>query len=38
MSVREPAVKKLKPEELFTLNYLKQLDQSGYIDQLYRTK
>ena len=38
MSVREPAVKKLKPEELFTLNYLKQLDQSGYIDQLYQTK
>ncbi len=35
MSVREPAVKKLKAEELFTLSYLKQLDQSGYIDQLY---
>jgi NitT/TauT family transport system substrate-binding protein len=38
MSVREPAVKKLKPEELFTLTYLKQLDQSGYIDQLYQAK
>ena len=38
MGVREPAVKKLKPEELFTLSYLKQLDQSGYIDQLYQAK
>jgi ABC-type nitrate/sulfonate/bicarbonate transport system substrate-binding protein len=38
MSVREPAVKKLKAEELFTLSYLKQLDQSGYIDQLYQSK
>lgn len=38
MSVREPAVKKLKAEELFTLSYLKQLDQSGYIDQLYQQK
>jgi ABC-type nitrate/sulfonate/bicarbonate transport system substrate-binding protein len=38
MSVREPAVKKLKPEELFTLNYLRQLDQSGFIDQLYQSK
>ena len=38
MSVREPAVKKLKSEELFTLSYLKQLDQSGYIDQLYQSK
>jgi hypothetical protein len=38
MSVREPAVKKLKAEELFNLSYLKQLDQSGYIDQLYQAK
>jgi NitT/TauT family transport system substrate-binding protein len=38
MSVREPAVKKLKPEELFNLSYLTKLDQSGYIDQLYGTK
>ena len=38
MSIREPAVKKLKAEELFTLTYLRQLDQSGYIDQLYQSK
>jgi ABC-type nitrate/sulfonate/bicarbonate transport system substrate-binding protein len=38
MSPREPLVKKLKAEELFNLSYLKQLDQSGYIDQLYEAK
>jgi len=38
MSVREPAVKKLKPEELFNLTYLTKLDQSGFIDQLYQSK
>ena len=38
MSPREPLVKKLKAEELFNLSYLKQLDQSGYIDQLYQAK
>jgi len=36
MSVREPAVKKLKPEELFNLSYLTKLDQSGFIDRLYQ--
>ena len=38
MSSRDPLVKKLKAEELFNLSYLKQLDQSGYIDQLYQGK
>ena len=38
MSSRDPLVKKLKAEELFNLSYLKQLDQSGYIDQLYQAK
>src|SRR5499425_1024691 len=38
MSTRDPLVKKLKAEELFNLNYLKQLDQSGYIDQLYQSR
>jgi ABC-type nitrate/sulfonate/bicarbonate transport system substrate-binding protein len=38
MSVREPSVKKLKPEELFNLSYLTKLDQSGFIDQLYQGK
>jgi ABC-type nitrate/sulfonate/bicarbonate transport system substrate-binding protein len=38
MGVRDPAVRKLKADELFTLNYLKQLDQNGYIDQLYPSK
>jgi ABC-type nitrate/sulfonate/bicarbonate transport system substrate-binding protein len=36
MSPRDPLVKKLKAEELFNLSYLKQLDQSGFIDQLYK--
>ena len=38
MGVRDPAVRKLRADDLFTLNYLKQLDQSGYIDQLYQSK
>src|SRR5262245_55605325 len=38
MGVREPAVKKLKPEELFNLSYLTKLDQSGFIDQLYQAR
>jgi hypothetical protein len=38
MSVREPAMKKLKAEELFNLTYLTKLDQSGFIDQLYQGK
>ncbi len=38
MSSREPLVKKLKGDDLFNLSYLKQLDQSGYIDQLYQSK
>lgn len=36
MAPREPLIKKLKAEELFHLTFLKQLDQSGFIDQLYR--
>ena len=36
MGAREPAVKKLKIEELFNLTFLRQLDQSGFIDQLYK--
>jgi hypothetical protein len=38
MGVRDLPVRKLKADDLFTLNYLKQLDQSGYIDQLYQSK
>lgn len=38
MSVREPSVKKLKPEEFFNLTYLTKVDQSGFIDQLYQSK
>lgn len=38
MSAREPAVKKLKADELFNLTLLRQLDQSGFIDQLYAAK
>jgi hypothetical protein len=36
MSPREPLVKKLKADELFNLSFLKQLGQSGFIDQLYQ--
>jgi hypothetical protein len=36
MSSRDPSVKELRAEELFNCSYLKQLNQSGYIDQLYK--
>ena len=36
MGTREPAVRKLKSEELFNLTFLRQLDQNGFIDQLYK--
>jgi len=36
MSPREPLVKKLKAEELFNLSFLRQLDQNGFIDELYK--
>ncbi len=36
MSPREPLVKKLKSDELFNLTFLRQLDQNGFIDQLYK--
>ncbi|HWH75764.1 MAG TPA: hypothetical protein VNT76_00280, partial [Candidatus Binatus sp.] len=36
MAPREPQMKNLKADDLFNLNYLKQLDQSGFIDQLYK--
>lgn len=36
MAPNEPLVKKLKGEELFNLTLLRQLDQSGFIDQLYK--
>ena len=38
MASREPQMQNLKADELFNLSYLKQLDQSGFIDQLYRSK
>jgi NitT/TauT family transport system substrate-binding protein len=38
MAPRDPLVKNLKADELFNLSYLKQFDQSGFIDQLYRGK
>lgn len=36
MSPREPLVKKIKADELFNLAFLRQLDHSGFIDQLYK--
>ena len=38
MGSRDPLVKKLKAEDLFNLSFLRKLDESGYIEQLYATK
>jgi len=38
MGGRDPLVKKLKAEDLFNLSFLRKLDESGYIEQLYATK
>jgi hypothetical protein len=35
MKLRNPAVEKLKVEELVDDRFMKKLDQSGFIDQMY---
>jgi NitT/TauT family transport system substrate-binding protein len=38
MAPDTPGVKKLKPKELFDLSLLEELDRSGFIDALYKSK
>jgi NitT/TauT family transport system substrate-binding protein len=38
MGARDPSVKKLKPEELFSLQVLSELDKNGFINQLQATQ
>jgi NitT/TauT family transport system substrate-binding protein len=33
---RNPAVKKFKPQDFYDTQYLREIDQSGFIDKLYR--
>jgi hypothetical protein len=35
MKLRNPAVAELKPESLVDARLIQELDQSGFIDQLY---
>ena len=35
MKLRNPAVEKLKVEELVDDRFMKKLDQSGFIDEMY---
>jgi hypothetical protein len=36
MSERNPAVKKFKAQDINDMEYLRELDKSGFIDNLYR--
>jgi ABC-type nitrate/sulfonate/bicarbonate transport system substrate-binding protein len=38
MGARDPLVKKLKPEDLFSLQLLSELDKNGFINQLQATQ
>ena len=33
---KNPAVKKFKPQDFYDTQYLREIDQSGFIDKLYR--
>ena len=37
LAVRNPKAKDAQPSQLVNLSFLKQLDESGYIDRLYKT-
>jgi hypothetical protein len=37
LAVRNPMAKDAQPSQLVNLSFLKQLDESGYIDRLYKT-
>lgn len=36
IAIREPLAKKFKPEDFFELRYLKELDQSGFLDRVFK--
>ena len=36
IAIREPLAKKFKPEDFFALRYLKELDQSGFLDRVFK--
>jgi hypothetical protein len=38
LSERDPRAKTVKPEQFVDLSFIKELDQSGYIDGLYKKK
>ncbi|HEY2989174.1 MAG TPA: ABC transporter substrate-binding protein [Candidatus Binatia bacterium] len=38
LSAREPKAQTAKPEQFVDLTFIKELDSSGYIDKLYKTK
>jgi phage tail protein X len=38
MAVRDPQIKGVKPEEFVNLNFVRELDGSGFIDRLYKAQ
>jgi len=36
IAIREPLAKKFKPEDFLALRYLKELDQSGFLDRVFK--
>lgn len=36
IAIREPLAKKFKPEDFFALRYLKELDQNGFLDRVFK--
>jgi len=38
LSEKQPEIKKPKPDQLIELRFVQELDESGFIDQLYRQK
>jgi NitT/TauT family transport system substrate-binding protein len=38
MGVKEPAARSARPEQFVDLTFMKELDSSGFVDQLYKTQ
>ena len=38
LAEKDPKAKAAKPEDFADLSFIRELDQSGYIDSLYRKK
>jgi hypothetical protein len=38
LAERDPRAKSAKPEQFVDMNFIRDLDQSGYIDGLYKRK